>query len=67
MVLRDKVGGEPFRVLWHGVACRPCAHPSCPTAHECADGVTAAAAIDAALDLLESDNACPTPLAASAS
>lgn len=29
------------RVLAHPVACRPCAHRSCPTAHECAVGIAA--------------------------
>ncbi|HET9646088.1 MAG TPA: glycosyltransferase family 9 protein, partial [Burkholderiaceae bacterium] len=24
------------RVLWHDLPCRPCAHESCPSAHECA-------------------------------
>jgi ADP-heptose:LPS heptosyltransferase len=55
------------RVLWHPVACRPCAHPACPTAHECAAGVTADAVAGSALDLLETIRPCPTPLAASAS
>lgn len=35
-------------VLAHPVACRPCAHRTCPTGHECALGVTAQAVIDAA-------------------
>jgi len=26
-------------VLWHDVACRPCAHPACPIGHPCALGV----------------------------
>jgi len=26
-------------VLWHDVACRPCAHPECPIGHPCALGV----------------------------
>jgi ADP-heptose:LPS heptosyltransferase len=28
------------RVVWHDVACRPCMHEVCPTAHECANGVS---------------------------
>ncbi|MDB5817449.1 MAG: ADP-heptose--lipooligosaccharide heptosyltransferase [Rhizobacter sp.] len=32
---------ELHRVLWRDVACRPCGHAQCPTAHECATGVTA--------------------------
>jgi hypothetical protein len=28
------------RVVWHDVACRPCGHVQCPTAHECATAVT---------------------------
>ena len=27
------------RVHWHWTPCRPCAHPICPTGHECAAGV----------------------------
>jgi len=55
------------RVLWHAVACRPCAHATCPTAHECAGGVTADAVAASALDLLETCRPCPTPTAACAS
>jgi len=55
------------RVLWHPVACRPCAHAACPTAHECAAGVTADAVAASALDLLETLHPCPTPTAACAS
>jgi ADP-heptose:LPS heptosyltransferase len=29
------------RVLAHPVACRPCTHANCPTAHECAEGIDA--------------------------
>ena len=28
------------RVVWHDTACRPCMHEVCPTAHECAIGVS---------------------------
>jgi len=58
---------DRHRVLWHPVACRPCAHATCPTAHECAAGVTADAVAASALDLLETTRPCPTPLAACAS
>jgi ADP-heptose:LPS heptosyltransferase len=54
-------------VLWHAAPCRPCAHPVCPTAHECAAGVPAAAVIAAALQLLGDSVPCPTPTAACAS
>lgn len=30
---------ELHRVLWHEVACRPCAHRDCPIGHPCALGV----------------------------
>lgn len=55
------------RVHWHATPCRPCAHPVCPTAHECAAGVPAAVVIATALELLERDPTCPTPTAACAS
>jgi ADP-heptose:LPS heptosyltransferase len=55
------------RVHWHAVACRPCGHAVCPTAHECADGVAADAVIDSAFDLLEDRIPCPTPTADSVS
>jgi ADP-heptose:LPS heptosyltransferase len=55
------------RVLWHATACRPCGHPTCPTAHECADGVAADTVIAAALDLLETRIPCQTLLADSVS
>lgn len=45
------------RVLWHPVPCRPCAHAVCPTEHECAAGVEAAAVRAAALAALETDHA----------
>jgi ADP-heptose:LPS heptosyltransferase len=35
-------------VLWGDVACRPCAHASCPTAHECAQAVGVAQVLAAA-------------------
>lgn len=50
------------RVHWHDVPCRPCAHPICPTAHECAVGVPAAAVIATAHQLLERFMSCPQPL-----
>jgi ADP-heptose:LPS heptosyltransferase len=40
------------RVLWHPVACRPCSHARCPTAHECALGVPPGAVLAAAGRLL---------------
>jgi ADP-heptose:LPS heptosyltransferase len=55
------------RVHWHATPCRPCAHPICPTAHECALGVPADAVIATALDLLGDSPPCPIPLAASVS
>jgi ADP-heptose:LPS heptosyltransferase len=54
-------------VLWHAAPCRPCAHPVCPTAHECAAGVPAAAVIATALQLLGDPSPCPTPTADCAS
>jgi ADP-heptose:LPS heptosyltransferase len=30
---------ERHRVVWHATACRPCAHPVCPTRHECARAI----------------------------
>jgi ADP-heptose:LPS heptosyltransferase len=38
---------ELHRVLWHDVPCRPCAHVECPTAHECARGVSAHDVVEA--------------------
>jgi len=55
--------GDRHRVLWHPVACRPCAHATCPTAHECATGVTVDAVVASALDLLETFRPCQTPIA----
>jgi ADP-heptose:LPS heptosyltransferase len=40
------------RVHWHATPCRPCAHAVCPTAHECATGVSPAAVAASALALL---------------
>ena len=34
-------------VLWQPMPCRPCAHASCPTGHECADAVSVAAVLRA--------------------
>lgn len=39
-------------VLWHDVPCRPCDHLICPTAHECAIGVSVDTVIDKACHLL---------------
>ena len=36
------------QVLWADVPCRPCAHRSCPTAHECAHAVSSAQVLAAA-------------------
>jgi ADP-heptose:LPS heptosyltransferase len=55
------------RVHWYATPCRPCAHPVCPTAHECALGVPANAVIATAIELLGDMTPCPTPLAACAS
>lgn len=55
------------RVHWHATPCRPCGHAVCPTAHECAAGVPAEKVISTALELIERDVPCPTPLAACAS
>ena len=41
------------RVLWQDLPCRPCAHRSCPTGHECATAIGSDAVIEAALDLLQ--------------
>jgi ADP-heptose:LPS heptosyltransferase len=43
---------ERHKVLAADVACRPCAHRECPTAHECATAVGAARVIGTATDLL---------------
>jgi ADP-heptose:LPS heptosyltransferase len=51
------------RVHWHAVACRPCAHPVCPSAHECAAGVSASAVTAAAFELLDESTPCPIPVA----
>lgn len=40
------------QVLWHPVACRPCAYDECPTGHECAVGVEPKAVIARAMTLL---------------
>lgn len=40
--------GLRHRVLHHDVSCRPCLHETCPTGHECAHGVSVAAACQAA-------------------
>lgn len=54
-------------VHWHATPCRPCAHATCPTGHECAAGVPANTVIATALELLGDLRPCPTPLAACAS
>ncbi len=41
------------RVLWHDLACRPCAHRVCPTGHECATAIGADAVLAQAFDLLQ--------------
>ena len=43
---------QRHRVLWHDVACRPCAFRTCPYDHGCARGVQAADAVTQATDLL---------------
>ena len=40
------VDEDRHRVLAHPVGCRPCMHLHCPTSHECALGVKAAAVIE---------------------
>ena len=40
---------DRHHVLWHDLHCRPCAHESCPTAHECARAVTPEQVAHAAL------------------
>jgi ADP-heptose:LPS heptosyltransferase len=40
-------------VIWADTHCRPCSHVRCPTAHECATGVSATQVIDAAIALLD--------------
>ncbi len=56
-------------VLAHPMSCRPCAHRTCPTAHECALGVSVQAVIGAAFaHLARADGATtePTPSLATA-
>jgi ADP-heptose:LPS heptosyltransferase len=48
---------ERNRVLWHDTACRPCMHEICPTAHECANGVS----VDDVL--MQVDELLPAPAA----
>jgi ADP-heptose:LPS heptosyltransferase len=48
-------------VHWHAVPCRPCAHAVCPTAHECAAGVSPDAVIQTVDQLLERFIPCPQP------
>jgi ADP-heptose:LPS heptosyltransferase len=45
------------RVLSHDVECRPCMHETCPTAHECAAGVSVEDVLREAMRLLESERA----------
>ena len=54
-------------VLWHPTPCRPCAHPVCPTGHECAAGVPVSAVVASATALLERSSRCHRPAVASAS
>ncbi|MDX3907864.1 MAG: glycosyltransferase family 9 protein [Pigmentiphaga sp.] len=42
-------------VLWHDVACRPCAHPACPIGHPCALGVKASDVIRQAEHMLSKE------------
>lgn len=44
---------ERHRLLWHALACRPCGHPVCPTAHECATAIGADEVLAAAFGLLQ--------------
>ena len=48
--------GARHRVLWHDLACRPCAHAHCPTQHECAAAITPDEVIAAALELLQDES-----------
>jgi ADP-heptose:LPS heptosyltransferase len=41
------------RVVFHPLACRPCAHSECPIGHPCASGVAPAAVIAAAVEMLD--------------
>jgi ADP-heptose:LPS heptosyltransferase len=41
------------RVVFHPVSCRPCAHRDCPIGHPCASGVSAAAVVAAAVEMLD--------------
>jgi ADP-heptose:LPS heptosyltransferase len=34
------LASERHQVVWRHVPCRPCAHETCPTGHECATGVS---------------------------
>jgi ADP-heptose:LPS heptosyltransferase len=40
------------QVLWHPVACRPCSFETCPTGHECADGISVERVVREAFSLL---------------
>jgi ADP-heptose:LPS heptosyltransferase len=43
------------RVLWHSVPCRPCAHHTCPTGHECAVAISHDAVLHAAIEKLHEE------------
>lgn len=58
--------GRRHTLLAHPVACRPCAHRACPTEHECALGVSAAAVIEAAFAQLGERASATTAVAAEA-
>jgi ADP-heptose:LPS heptosyltransferase len=45
------------RVVYHHVDCRPCTHERCPTAHECALGVSVERVLDECLRLLAMESA----------
>jgi ADP-heptose:LPS heptosyltransferase len=47
------------RLLWHDVACRPCAHEECPIGHPCALGVPVSAVVAEAERLLAGGPAAP--------
>jgi hypothetical protein len=44
------------RVLWHDVACRPCAFDACPVGHPCALGVGIESVVAEARRLLNEGN-----------
>ncbi|MCW7536317.1 glycosyltransferase family 9 protein [Aquabacterium sp. A7-Y] len=50
----QRMDAQLHRVLWGDVACRPCSHELCPSAHECALAITPEAVIAAARHTLSS-------------